>query len=296
MRKTIFFAAALAFMVSACNQPDKTPVQFDDLGQLKVNVRTNAQTKALIETSALENGSELGISVLEAGDADYDGFANYKNVKLTASASGSSQVWTPAFDVLLSTTEGTLYAYYPYSAAVTDIKAVPVETTSQTDYMYGTPVPGLFNKNASADVILNHALAAVRFNVVKGSFSGTGQVTDIAVNGQQIANKATMNSLTGVLAAFEGNNERINPAFAPFVLSAGGEKKDIIIIPTGTEGVMTISMTIDGYEIQAQTPAMDFAEGTISEFDLTVNSQSLAIGEVTVTPWSTVDKGNIDIL
>lgn len=296
MRKTIFFAAALAFMVSACNQPDKTPVQFDDLGQLKVNVRTNAQTKALIETSALENGSELGISVLEADGADYDGFANYKNVKLTASASGSNQVWTPAFDVLLSTTEGTLYAYYPYSAAVTDIKAVPVETTSQTDYMYGTPVEGLFNKNASADVVLNHALAAVRFNVVKGSFSGTGQVTDIAVNGQQIANKATMNSLTGVLAAFEGNNERINPAFAPFVLSTSGEVKDIIIIPTGTEGVMTISMTIDGYEIQAQTPAMDFAEGTISEFDLTVNSQSLAIGEVTVTPWSTVDKGNIDIL
>lgn len=296
MRKTIFFAAALAFMVSACNQPDKTPVQFDDLGQLKVNVRTNAQTKALIETSALENGSELGISVLEAGDADYDGFANYKNVKLTASASGSNQVWTPAFDVLLSTTEGTLYAYYPYSAAVTDIKAVPVETTSQTDYMYGTPVEGLFNKNASADVVLNHALAAVRFNVVKGSFSGTGQVTDIAVNGQQIANKATMNSLTGVLAAFEGNNERINPAFAPFVLSTSGEVKDIIIIPTGTDGVMTISMTIDDYEIQAQTPAMDFAEGTISEFDLTVNSQSLAIGEVTVTPWSTVDKGNIDIL
>ena len=296
MRKTIFFAAALAFMVSACNQPDKTPVQIDDLGQLKVNVRTNVATKALIETTTLENGSELGISVLEAGDADYDGFANYKNVKLTASASGSNQVWTPAFDVLLSTTKGTLYAYYPYSASVTDIKAVPVETDSQTDYMYGTPVPDLYNKNSAADVVLNHALAAVRFNVVKGSFSGTGEVTDIAVNGPAIANEATMSSLTGELADFAGMDTRINPAFSPFVLSVGGEKKDIIIIPTGDEDVMTISMTIDGFEIQAETPAMDFAEGTITEFNITVNSQALVIGSVTVTPWSTVDKGNIDIL
>ena len=295
MRKTIFLAAALAFIASACSQPDQTPVQAENLGKLKVNVKTSAATKALVETGNLANGSELGISMLETDGSDYDGFANYKNVKLTASQSGSVQVWTPASDVFLSTTEGTLYAYYPYSTSVTDIKAVPVETDTQTDYMYGTPVPGLSNRNPSADVVMNHALAAVRFNVKRGSFYGTGEVTDLSIKGPAIANAAKMNSITGELSGFSGQNEKISPAFDPFTLSAEGEVKDIIIIPTGSEDVMSISMTIDGSKLEAKASAMDYAEGTITEFTLTVKSKELVIGSVTVTPWGTVNKGSLEL-
>lgn len=295
MRKTIFLAAALAFMASACSQPDEAPVQAEDLGKLKVNVKTSAATKALVETGNLANGSELGISVLETDGSDYDGFANYKNVKLTASQSGSVQVWTPASDVFLSTTEGTLYAYYPYSTSVTDIKAVPVETDTQTDYMYGTPVPGLSNRNPAADVVMNHALAAVRFNIIRGSFFGAGEVTDLAVSSPAFANAATLNSITGELSGFSGQNEKISTLFDPFTLSAGGETKAIIIIPTGEEGTMTISVTIDGTKLEAQAPAMDYIEGTITEYTLSVKSQELVIGSVTVTPWGTVDKGSLEL-
>lgn len=295
MRKTIFLAAALAFMASACSQPDEAPVQAEVLGKLKVNVKTSAATKALVETGNLANGSELGISMLETDGSDYDGFANYKNVKLTASQSGSVQVWTPASDVFLSTTEGTLYAYYPYSASVTDINAVPVETDTQTDYMYGTPVPGLSNRNPAADVVMNHALAAVRFNIIRGSFFGAGEVTDLAVSNPAFANAATLNSITGELSGFSGQNEKISPVFDPFTLSAEGEVKDIIIIPTGDEDVMTISMTIDGTKLEAQAPAMDYAEGTITEFTLTIKSKELVMGSVTVIPWGTVNKGSLEL-
>lgn len=295
MRKTIFLAAALAFMASACSQPDQAPVQAEDLGKLKVNVKTSAATKALIETGNLANGSELGISVLETDGADYDGFANYRNVKLTASESGNTQIWTPASDVFLSTTEGILYSYYPYSADVTDIEAVPVETDTQTDYMYGTPIPGLSNRNPTADVVMNHALAAVRFNVSRGSFFGAGEVTDLAVSSLAFANAATLNSITGELASFSGQNEKISPAFDPFTLSAEGEVKNIIIIPTGDEDVMTISMTVDGTKFETQAPAMDYATGTITEFNLTLKSKELVIGSVTVTPWGTVNKGSLEL-
>jgi hypothetical protein len=298
MKKSFILAAALATVLSACNQGSHEPQNIETCSKLKINVNAGAATRALIEETTLADGSEVAISVLEAGDVSYDGFDTYQNVRFTGTTTGTSQVWTPDADILLSTTMGTLYAYYPYSASVTDIKAVPVQATSamQTDYMYATPVPNLNNKNATADVELNHALAAVRLSIAKGSFSGTGEITNVWVNGQAIATDAKMNSLTGELSGFSGMDTRVGPAFAQFTLSTTPEVKDFIIIPTGESQPMTITIEIDGFEIEAVTPAVDFAEGTITNYSVTVNSQKLQVTNVSVNPWGTADNGNIDIL
>lgn len=298
MKKTFILAAALAMAFSACNRSSHEPQTAENCSKLKVNVSTAHSTKALIEDAALADGSEVAVSVLQAGDQSYDGFDTYRNVKCTASTTGSTQEWTLSPEILLSTTMGTLYAYYPYSAAVTDITAVPVEasTAVQTDYMYGTPVPDLNNKNAEADIELNHALAAVRLSIAKGSFSGKGEITNVWVNGEAIATNAKMNSLTGALSGFSGMDTRVGPAFTKFTLSTTPEVKDFIIIPTGESKAMTITIEIDGFEIEAQTTPADFAEGTITNYTVTVNSQKLQVTNVSVKPWGTADNGNIDIL
>ena len=59
--------------------------------------------------------------------------------------------------------------------------------------------------------------------------------------------------------------------------------------------MMTISMTIDGTKLEAQAPARGYAEGTITEFTLTVKSKELVMGSVTVIPWGTVNKGSLEL-
>lgn len=296
MKKTIILSALLAMSLSACNTYIMDPVR--ECSRLEVNIRNNLHTKALIETVTLADGSEVGITVLEADNSDYDGNPEFKNVKFTSSTSGGSQLWTPVKDILLSTTKGTLYAYYPYSDSAQDITAIPVSATSssQTDYMYGTPVTNLSNKNVTADVALKHALAGVRLSISKGSFSGKGQITAVSISGEAIATGATMNAMNGSLSGFTGTGTHISPDFQPFTVSQSPEVKDFIVIPTGTEKSFTIEIEVDGVKIQTQTPPIDLAEGVISEFSVTVNSKALVINGVSVTPWTNSSKGTLEIL
>lgn len=296
MKKRIFFAALLSMSLSACNtglldQPE-------EVSRLKVKIRNNVQTKGLIEGNTLADGSEVGVTVLKTDNSDYDGIDGFKNVKFIASSDGGSQKWTPTKDILLSATKGTLYAYYPYSTSVTDISAVPVSATSenQTDYMYGTPVSNLNNKNATAEVTLEHALAAVRLNISKGSFSGAGKITAVSVSGEAIATGANLDTMTGELSDFTGKGTAISPVFESFTVSATPEVKDFIVIPTGETKPFTISIKVDGVTIEANTPAIDLREGVIAEFDVKVNSKAITIGSVSVTPWSNSPQESLEIL
>lgn len=296
MKKTIITCTALTMILCSCNtnlignsEPD---------ARLRVNITSSASTRALVEENRLPDGSEVGITVLETDYTDYDDISAFKNVKFTASTQGSSQVWSGQSEIILSTTKGTLFAYYPYSGSVTDITAVPVQATSthQTDYMYAAPVTDLNNKNATADVTMQHALAAVRLSITRGSFSGTGKVTSVGVKGDAIATSASLNTITGALADFGGKGTEISPAFEAFTLSGTQVVKDFIVIPTGEEKSLTIRMEIDGYTLEAQTPAIDFAEGVISNISVAVNSQNIGILGVSVTPWTDIDKGSLEIM
>lgn len=296
MKKTIILSAVLSASLCSCNSNVLDTV--DEMTSLKVNIINDFATKALIEDNHLAPGSEVGVTILKADNSHYDGKAEYRNVRFTNSGGSGSQVWTPETDILLSSTKGTLYAYYPYSASVTDITKVPVSATSsvQTDYLYATPVGDLNNKKATADVALKHALAAVRLSLTRGSYSGTGQVTAVSVNGDAIASGATLDSMTGILSDFTGTGTRISPSFEPFIVSSSPVIKDFIIIPTGAEKPFTIKIDIDGVSIEAQTPAADLEEGVISELSVLINSNDLEIPGVSVTPWTDTDKGTLEIL
>ena len=71
-----------------------------------------------------------------------------------------------------------------------------METASQTDYLYGTPVTGISEAKASTGVTLNHALANLKITVAKGSYASTGAVSKISVVGAGIATGGTFNAAT----------------------------------------------------------------------------------------------------
>ena len=298
MRKLFFYAFIMAMTVvnytfTACTSDQEG--QLNELtssqNQLKLNVNTSAITasRALIEETYLPDNSEIGVTLLASDGNAYDG-KTYSNIKFTADGT-TSQTWTGSSNILLSATPGNVYAYYPYSSSVTDITAVPVETGTQTDYMYATEVTGVYDAESEVDITMNHALSAIRFALKKGTYTGTGTVTSVSVTSTATATGATMNSKTGVLSSFSGSGNEISVTKG-ISLTTSEQNADVIVVPTGTNAALTLKVVIDGKTYSVNTDALTLTKGNIYKYTVTVNATSLELSGVTVGEWGYNESGN----
>ena len=161
---SLLFASVVG--LTGCNNLDDASTLSAGKLDLSFGVQQPA-SRAVITDDYLPSGAQVGVTLSGTG---YDA---YTNVCYTASGTGTSQSWAGSDDVLLTSSTAKLYSYYPYSSTVSS-DAIPVETASQTDYLYGTPVTGISEAKASTGVTLNHALANLKITVAKGSHAGTG--------------------------------------------------------------------------------------------------------------------------
>ena len=290
--KTSKILTALAMLgMVACNN-----VSNDVVSQgAALSIKVGTQTKALVTETTLPDAAQIGTFLHNSEGALYDALP-YGNVKFTASGTGASQSWASETDVMLSATQGTLYGYYPYSASATDLSAVAVESASQTDYMWATPVSGLDNKNSNATLNMNHALTAVRLKVVRGDYTGAGLVTAASVQSNALATAATMNIADGALASVTGAGEVIAPALNQFTLSASEQAVEFIAVPVDEASeALTIEMVVDGQTLVVEAPATDYPQAAIAEYNVTVNGTGLVLTKVNVVPWTSVNKGNLGL-
>lgn len=292
--KTTKILTALAMLgMIACNNVNDDVTSKGSALRIKVGT----QTKALITETTLPDAAEVGTFLLDGTGQLYDQLP-YGNVRFTADGTGASQTWAPDMDVMLSATEGTLYAYYPYSASATDLTAVPVTATSdnQTDYMWAAPAAGLNNKNATATLTMNHAMTAVRLKVTKGNYSGTGIVTATSVQSDALATGANLDITDGTLASVSGVGTTIVPAFSQFTLSASEKVLEFIAVPVdGASKALTIEMIIDGVTLTVEAPAAEYEQGSIAEYSLTVNNTELSLNLIKITEWEATNYGLLEI-
>lgn len=294
MNKIIIPAmAAVALSCCAIHEPDLHTGNRSEK-QLIINSVEVAATKSLYTASRLEGA--FGAMLTGKGSTDsYDGL-DYTNVRFISDGNSACR---PDSEILLSTTEGTLYSYYPYSEAVDDLRKIPVSVNGniQTDYMYGTPVTRLDNSNASTVITMNHALAAIRLTIVKGTYSGKGVISKVSVNGESLATEAYLDATTGKLSGFKGMGSEICTSINTSpdeTLSESGTEKHFMIIPTGESKPITFTVTIDGVDFTATAPEIDLAEGTVTSYSVTVNSRDFNLSKGYITPWVTVLQKNYE--
>ena len=128
LAKSAILSLALGMTATSCDKEENTFLQD---AKLKLNVSMNKPaSRAIITDDYLPSGSEIGITLQ---GTDYD---QYQNVKFTATGSA----WN-GDDILMTRNKATLYAYYPWMTG-TQLDNIPVETASQTDYLFATPVSG----------------------------------------------------------------------------------------------------------------------------------------------------------
>ena len=255
---------------------------------LSINVITEQiESKGLVTDTYLPSGSAIGVTVLNTSGTNYDGTA-YSNIKFTSSGTGTSQTWSGASTVKLSATEGYCYAYYPYNSSASSITAIPV-TAGGTDYLYATK-QSVNDKSKTATLPMKHALAAIRFALKRGTYAGTGKVTAVSVASSALGSSGTLNATTGAVTA--ANKGTAVSQSASLTLSTTAQNVDVVMVPSGSAGTITLTVTIDGKAYSTTVSSTTIAQGSCYTYTLTVNAGALALSGVKVGAWGYSSAGN----
>ena len=270
MKKIIFSAACLAMALASCNRIE-TPENEYQAMSLGINVTTAAETKGLVRGTKLPDGSSVGIFVTDKSGVTYDG-QTFTNVKYTASGSESSQTWSSETSIMLSSNQAVLASYYPYSEDVTDVKAIPVKATSdiQTDWMWAQPITGLNNKNTSANITMNHALAAVRLSVLQGSGEGSVEVTSVGFSSEGAATEALLDATKGTFSSITGQGS-LFVVNETFTTSNTAEQFEFMTIPTGVSAPVVVELTVNGSKMTALGKSVRLEAGYIYDYTISVD-------------------------
>ena len=284
--KRILSALSIAAALSSCSPQDITPplIEEETLVPLELELATHTVTRAIVEGTTLPTASSVGITVRDSYGA-YAG-EEYTNIKYTSKDASGAQVWECDTPIMLSPQTGTLYSYYPYAEACTDISAISIRANStvQTDFMWGTPV-SVSKDNRHASIKMNHALAAVRITYVRGTYSGTGTVSKVSFGGNCIAVAGTLDATDGSLSDLTGKGTMLTPPQIATTLSSTLQEFELLVIPTG-EKQGKVVITIDGKDYSLEFGDIDLRQGHMTQFHLTVNDGELSLSDITVSEWT----------
>ena len=256
--------------------------------QVSVSTETPAESRAIIDGGYLPDGASIGVTLTAEDGSAYDGQA-FTNLQYTAAGEGSAQAWISATPASLSITAGKVIAYYPYYGGDDfNLKAVPVETASQTDYMYAKPVTGINMVSPAANLTMQHAMTDIRINVKKGTYTGTGEVTKITAKAPAFATTATMDVETGLFANVSGGGAQFVQELTGAAISSGNVVHDFLIVPDAksTSGEVSIFVIIDGKKFAVNVPYTEaFQQGFAYTYNLTLDNAALTLDGVSVAKW-----------
>ena len=268
MRKlfaSLFLGSALC--LTGCNDAADSPSL--PKGKLGLSFSLGCpSSRAIITDDYLPSGAQVGVTLSGTG------YEAYTNVCYTASGTGTSQSWAGSDDVMLTSSAATLYSYYPYSSTVSS-DAIPIETASQTDYMYGTPVAGISEAKASTGVTLNHALANLQIILSNGDYAGDGVVSKVTVSGACIATGGKFDAATATpgYTAYSGEGSPVERTLT----STLGTAVDVMVVPTTSSGTITFTVTVDGTDYTATSSATTLQMGNSYAYTLTLNSSYMGV-------------------
>lgn len=291
-KKYFMGKAWLAFMLplalAGCNNDDCTVERPGT--PMHVSVGT-AVTRAAIDGGQLPEGSQIGITLTDMDGAQYDGAATWFNVPYWAAGTGASQVWSAAGSQLsLSATVGQARAYYPYNPDVTDLTAVPVETASQTDYMYSGAVTGLSLVSYKASFVMRHVMTNIRLVIKKGTYTGNAQLKAVTVTSPFFGTAATLNTLDGTLSGITGTGAELTaPVTDGTQLTAEGVQYDLLTVadPAVTSGTLEILLQVGDDKFLATVDVAEaFANGQAYQYTLTLDNTGLSVVMAVVEGWN----------
>lgn len=307
MKIKILFTAGLLAMLSSCSKdnevsaPDEqsfAPIYIEaEIGNGSIS---RAVTRA--EKSTWSTNDRLGVYLTTTSiDALYKNSVSYKNVPFTFTGKGFKST-----ALLLDESEATVYAYYPYVDNLPDVKAVPVNITTQTDHLYGKSETKVNTDKRNVNITMKHALTQLVFKMKKTSqYTGEGKLTNIVIENtgtpKPIQTEGTYNVSTGAVTTTKAGT--LTFPLTATLTDAFANYSTIVFPVSKTAGKdMMVTFTIDGKKLKYIFPAStEWLAGNRNIYTISLDSNGLSIGGgenpeggstgVTIEPWkSTTEK------
>ncbi len=302
MKKYIAFILPLCLLalLAACNDDAGNDSQ-TGTGQgqpVALSVSTDINNPQLRSTRSTKDasdffrlGSSLGLFVSHVGNIDniYRVFGEGKNVRSIYNAYG----WLQEPAVLLGSAPANVYAYYPYNDDHTNPRYIPIEHTSQTDYLYSTHESNqqeVNRYNPTITLQMNHALALLEFRI-SGPVNMVNRVE--ILNGMAtpvMFSRGTMDLSTGEITVHHEWGEPVKWENDGSVY-INREHLRLLVMPTnltgtGGYGYVNVEMLIDGEFYNWAVPGGTiWRSGTRNIYRLQIRGRELIVEDVIIEPW-----------
>lgn len=265
--KRIFSKSLIALALVAlasCGEKD-TPLKPDTPGNnpsnpeggVALGINTaEIQTKAAVLEYG--NGATMNIFAKTYNDAAAP------DIQAGVKASFDGAKWSMEPPVYLSDAQAVafVFAVSPYDASYTDLKNIPVDLSKQVDLMYSGASVAASKTSPNVKLRMNHALSLLSFNITPVNYSGAGNLTSLAINGENVYSTASMNATNGKIE-LTGKGE-VKNSFNRTV-EKGGWTSDIPglwTLPFNTKaGAVTLKAVIDGKIYESIIPEVEVKQG-----------------------------------
>ena len=222
----------------------------------------------------------------DAGDAiGVSDDANVSNVKFTTTGDGAFTSEEPVY--VLGNQEHTYTAYYPYNAEVNANKTA-VAFTMPEDFLWAQTTAT--RENPQANFVFAHKMSRICIAVKDQSHKETPADAMITVG--DLALGGSFETATGAVTP----STTLEKTTSAFTL----EKETGILLPPQTLATaLKVTLEYDGKIYAGSINPTQLVEGTEYHYTIDLSgadpSVPLTISSATITGWSSVDNGNIDV-
>ena len=258
---------------TACSNEDEIPqvaqANGSELVVKSVGV-AEVSTKAGIRGTAFTGSEQIGLFIYTGAKGEMTGDYNSSSSDIStenvpyARVNGEPVTWSATQPIILSSTTGVVYGYYPYKDGNNNPASIPVsvaasqgtgqsagkvDATEQADYMYAKAVEGISNKNSTIGTLaMNHALAMVTFIFKQTSdpdnlYPGEGKVSEIVLknvdNDKTVVKvgDATMNIYNGAITGGDAKVGNEESGYTPASITVRPDaNKSLMGVTTVNEG------------------------------------------------------------
>jgi len=233
--------------------------------------RANTQVTETLEA----DGQQLAVFISPEEEP------NDKTAVIMQKVSRKNGKWIPEVPIELTDQENKyLCAFHPYFEEAINPKHIPIEVSSQTDYLYsGSFLKASYN-SPKVKFSMKHALSILAFNLKTESYEGEGKLQKIIVNGEGIYVEGKLDLTNGKTTGTKvGNIEQKREHF----ITSDGWKEDIpdlFCIPFNSTGKnVTVTFTIDNKEHAVLLPSYSIVKGVKYIFSAALTHNGLTLFE-----------------
>lgn len=292
-RNHLFLSSIIAFMLTSCFQDYPTPEHVKQY--ITVNAAIHAmQTRAF--NTVWEKNDAIGIYMKKSNDKWSDAI-QANNVKYITDGTSIFRVadTKKAINFPIDGSNASFVAYYPYKAALSDMK-YPVDITDQSnlpdiDLLYSDNAEAVNSEQLNINLAFVHQLTKVILNIIPED--PLHDLSGLSAKITGVGTKATFSLDNGQLSSPTSTGN------ISFNVSADGRTAEAILLPMTSmknkELIISIASNTFAFPLDKAINITSFEKSTQYTYNITLTKEALSVSQAIISDWIAAPSENIVI-